>query len=74
MPRKKSLREARLALQDRLAPLHEALFTDTNPSPVKYALSLMGLCSEELRLPLVPPHDASKEKVRAALEELGLIG
>ncbi|WP_375205903.1 4-hydroxy-tetrahydrodipicolinate synthase [Hyphococcus sp.] len=62
------------ALQDRLAPLHEALFTDTNPSPVKYALSLMGLCSEELRLPLVPPHDASKEKVRAALEELGLIG
>ncbi len=62
------------ALQDRLAPLHEALFTDVNPSPVKYALSLMGLCSEELRLPLVPPHDASKAKVRAALEELGLIG
>jgi len=62
------------ALQDRLAPLHEALFTDTNPAPVKYALSLMGLCSEELRLPMVPPHDASKAKVKAALEELGLIG
>lgn len=62
------------ALQDRLAPLHEALFTDTSPGPVKYALSLMGLCSDEVRLPLVTPSDASKEKVKAALSELGLIG
>ncbi len=62
------------ALQDRLAPLHEALFTDTSPGPVKYALSLMGLCSDELRLPLVTPNDASKAKVKAALSELGLIG
>jgi 4-hydroxy-tetrahydrodipicolinate synthase len=62
------------ALQDRLAPLHEALFTDTSPGPVKYALSLMGLCSDELRLPLVTPSDASKAKVKAALTELGLIG
>lgn len=62
------------ALQDRLAPLHEALFTDTSPGPVKYAFSLMGLCSEEVRLPLVTPSDASKEKVKAALSELGLIG
>ncbi len=61
------------ALQDRLAPLHEALFTDTNPTPAKYALSLMGLCTDELRLPLVGPSDASKAKVKAALSELGLI-
>ncbi len=62
------------ALQDRLAPLHDALFSDASPGPVKYALSLMGLCSDELRLPMVAPNDASKAKVRAALEELGLIG
>lgn len=62
------------ALQDRLAPLHDALFSDTSPGPAKYALSLLGLCTDELRLPLVGPSDASKKQVRAALEELGLIG
>lgn len=61
-------------LQDRLAPLHEVLFIDTNPTPVKYAMSLLGLCSEELRLPLTPPSDAVKAKVRAVLEGLSLIG
>ena len=62
------------ALQDRLTPLHDSLFSDASPGPVKYAMSLMGLCSDELRLPMVEPNDASKAKVRAALEELGLIG
>ena len=66
--------DAARALQDRLAPLHDALFSDTSPGPAKYALSLLGLCSDEVRLPLVPPCDASKAKVRAALEALGLIG
>ncbi|WP_411820071.1 4-hydroxy-tetrahydrodipicolinate synthase [Hyphococcus formosus] len=61
-------------LQDRLAPLHDALFTDASPGPVKYAMSLMGLCTDELRLPMVAPSDASKAKVKAALSELGLIG
>ncbi|WDI30521.1 4-hydroxy-tetrahydrodipicolinate synthase [Hyphococcus flavus] len=61
------------ALQDRLAPLHEAMFSDTSPGPAKYALSLMGLCTEDVRLPLVPPSDAAKAKVQAALRELGLI-
>ncbi|MEZ5894710.1 MAG: 4-hydroxy-tetrahydrodipicolinate synthase [Parvularculaceae bacterium] len=61
-------------LQDRLAPLHDALFSDASPGPTKYALSLMGLCTDELRLPMVGPNDASKAKVKAALEELGLIG
>lgn len=63
-----------LALQDRLTPLNEVLFRDVNPGPVKYALSLMGLCTEELRLPLVPPPPAVKDEVRRVLAGLGLIG
>lgn len=62
------------ALQDRLAPLHDALFSDASPGPVKYAMSLLGLMSDELRLPMVEPNDAAKAKVKAALEELGLLG
>ena len=61
------------ALQDRLTPLHDALFSDASPGPVKYALSLMGYCTGELRLPMLPPNDNSKAKVRTALIELGLI-
>ncbi len=61
-------------LQDRLAPLHEALFSDASPGPTKYALSLMGKCVDDVRLPMVGPSDASKAKVRAALEELDLLG
>ncbi|MEQ1929973.1 MAG: 4-hydroxy-tetrahydrodipicolinate synthase [Parvularculaceae bacterium] len=62
-----------LALQDRLAPLNDVLFKDPNPGPVKYALSLMGLCTDELRLPLAPPPPAVKEKVREVLKGLSLI-
>lgn len=65
---------AALLLQDRLAPLHDVLFAETNPAPVKYALSLMGLMSEDVRLPLVPPGEPTKERVRAVLEGLELIG
>jgi 4-hydroxy-tetrahydrodipicolinate synthase len=61
------------SIQDRLAPLHAALFLDTSPGPVKYALSLLGLCSDELRLPLVPPPDAVKKEVRAAMTGAGLL-
>ena len=60
-------------LQDRLAPLHDVLFAETSPGPVKYAMSLMGLCSDELRLPLVSPSDATKARVRQVLRGLGLI-
>lgn len=61
-------------IQDKLAPLHEILFKDTSPGPVKYALSLLGVCSDELRLPLVPPPDSVKKRVREVLEGLGLFG
>lgn len=63
-----------IALQDRLAPLHDVLFKDTSPGPVKYALSLMGLCSDELRLPLTSPPEAVKTRLREVLEGLGLLG
>lgn len=62
-----------VSIQDRLTPLHEVLFVETSPGPVKYAMSLMGLCSDELRLPLVSPSDATKLRVRGVLRSLGLI-
>ena len=62
-----------LAIQDRLWPLHQALYMAPNPGPAKYALSLLGLCRDELRLPLVGPDDAVKGAVRAAMEHAGLI-
>ncbi|MEL6112931.1 MAG: 4-hydroxy-tetrahydrodipicolinate synthase [Pseudomonadota bacterium] len=61
------------ALQDRLAPLHDALFSDVSPGPAKYALSCLGLCTDEVRLPLVGPSDGAKAKVRAALAGLDLL-
>lgn len=63
-----------LVLQDRLYPLHIALFTDASPGPVKYALSRVrpGFDSE-LRLPLVGPSEASRKAVDEALAHAGLI-
>ena len=51
-----------------LLPLVRALFLETNPSPVKYAMSLSGLCSAELRLPLGEPRESTKESIKEALE------
>ena len=65
---------AALVLQDRLMPLHDVLFVEANPAPVKYAAELLGLCSAEVRLPLVPMLDGSKKKVRAAYENRGPFG
>lgn len=62
-----------LALQDRLMPLHTDLFLETNPSPAKYALSLLGRMSDEVRLPLVPVAEGTKKAVRAALAHAGLL-
>ncbi len=70
-------REGRVAeaqeLQYRLMPLHESMFSDANPGPAKYALSLLGKCSAEMRQPMWPIPDAAKARVRAALDSLGLI-
>jgi 4-hydroxy-tetrahydrodipicolinate synthase len=62
-----------LKLQDRLMPLHHALFVETSPSPVKYAASLLGLCEAEARLPMVPVSDATKKTVREAMIHAGLL-
>ncbi len=64
-----NLAEAKI-FQDRLAPLNEALFCETNPTPCKYALSRLGLCSSKVRLPLWELSDTSKEKVEAALAKV----
>jgi 4-hydroxy-tetrahydrodipicolinate synthase len=74
----KAMRERRwddaLKLQDRLYPLHAALFTDASPGPTKYALTrLRNNFPGELRLPLVEASDSSKRAVDAALEHAGLI-
>jgi len=61
-----------LALQERLMPLHDAMFVEPSPAPVKYAASLLGLSSDEVRRPLVAASDAAREKVRAAMASVGL--
>jgi 4-hydroxy-tetrahydrodipicolinate synthase len=74
----KAMREGRwddaLKLQDRLYPLHAALFSDASPGPTKYALTRVRLgFPSDLRLPLVEASDASKRAVDAALEHAGLV-
>jgi 4-hydroxy-tetrahydrodipicolinate synthase len=59
-------------LHQRLLPLMLVNFIESNPGPVKFAVSAMGLCEEVYRLPMVAPRSASKEKVLAVLRELGL--
>jgi 4-hydroxy-tetrahydrodipicolinate synthase len=54
-------------------PLHDAMFCEANPGPVKYAGWRLGLCSAETRLPLVPLSEAAKKQVDAALIGLGLV-
>ena len=66
-----ALREA-MAIQDRLLPLHEALFVESSPVPAKYAAQLIGLAGETCRLPLAPLSESAREIVRQAVQELGL--
>ncbi len=62
-----------MAIQDRLLPLHDALFAETSPGPVKFAASLLGFSAAHCRLPLAPIADATAGRVRAAMAGLGLI-
>ncbi len=64
---------AALAIQDQLMPLHDALFVESSPGPVKYAASLLGLCAPDTRLPLAPITEATKAKVKAAMVHARLI-
>ncbi len=60
-------------LQLRLMPLHDAMFCETSPGPVKYAASLLGKCSPEARLPICEIAETSKQRVRAAMQSAGLL-
>lgn len=61
------------SLRDKLAPLHDAMFVESNPSPVKYAASLLGYGDGSLRQPLWEISDASKEVVRSAMRSAGVL-
>jgi len=60
-------------LRDLLIPLHDAMFCETNPAPVKYGASLLGKTDGSLRLPLVEISDDNKKKVQAAMKSIGLL-
>lgn len=62
-----------LSIQDRLAPLHDALFIEPNPAGPKYALSLLGKMENELRLPLVTVSEQTQETIHKAMVHAGLI-
>lgn len=63
-----------LAIQEKLMPLHSALFMETSPGPVKYAAELLGICTSEVRLPLVPASKTAQVRVKALVKALGLTG
>jgi 4-hydroxy-tetrahydrodipicolinate synthase len=65
--------KAALDYQDRLMPLHEAIFLEPGLAGAKYGMSLLGLCSPEVRLPLVGLTDGTKDAIRAAMVHAGLL-
>ena len=60
-------------INDKLMPLHKSLFIESSPSPVKYAASLLNLCSDDVRLPLVKITDETKKVVKSAMNHANLI-
>ena len=62
-----------LEYQDRLMPLHEAIFLEPGVAGAKYGLSLLGMCAEEVRLPLLTLTEGTKAKIKAAMQFAGLI-
>jgi 4-hydroxy-tetrahydrodipicolinate synthase len=62
-----------MEIQASLVPLHDAMFAESNPGPVKYAASLLGFGTATCRLPLAPIAEANAARVRAAMLELGLL-
>ena len=62
-----------LEVQDRLVPLHSALFTEPSPAGPKYGLSLLGMAAEDLRLPMVPVTEPTRGLIRAAMRHAGVL-
>ena len=60
-------------INERLIPLHDALFAETSPAPVKYAASLLGRCTAEVRQPLWRSMPETQEKVQQAMRGAGLL-
>ena len=60
-------------IQDQLTNFHSTMFCETNPIPVKYALSLMGFCENEIRLPLCAPSLEAQNRIKAEMKNLNLI-
>ena len=65
--------DAALKIQDRLMPLHDAMFCEPSPGPVKYAASLLGMSTDEVRLPMMAATAAARDKVKAAMHSAGLL-
>lgn len=62
-----------LALQDKLIGLHDAMFCEPSPGPAKYAASVLGLCHNEVRLPMMPVTEGAQKRIRDAMAGAGLI-
>lgn len=62
-----------MEIQQKLMPLHQALFMEPSPAGIKYACSLLGLCSEEARLPIVPLSDSVRETIKSTMKSMSLI-
>jgi len=60
-------------INEKLSPLHKSLFIESSPSPVKFAASLLNLCSDDVRLPLVKITDETKKIVKSAMKYANLI-
>lgn len=61
------------AVHEKLVPLHQSLFVEPSPAGIKYAMSLIGLCQDDVRLPIVPLQTESKERIKAAMQALNLL-
>jgi 4-hydroxy-tetrahydrodipicolinate synthase len=64
--------DAALQIQDKLIGLHDAMFCEASPAPVKYAGSLLGICTDEVRLPMVPASEMARKRVKEAMAVAGL--
>jgi 4-hydroxy-tetrahydrodipicolinate synthase len=62
-----------LKIQDQLMPLHDAMFCEPSPAPAKYAASLLGKSTDEVRLPMMAATDDAREKVRSAMASAGIL-
>ncbi|EHM01059.1 dihydrodipicolinate synthase [Acetobacteraceae bacterium AT-5844] len=65
--------EEAIAIQDRLVPVHDAMFCETSPGPVKYAASLLAKSTAFCRLPMAPVADSTRARVKAAMVSAGLL-